>query len=47
MDLRKLAQMSDDMNYSISPENFTGERGNGAAAADGTGSYAARELGKG
>lgn len=47
MDLRKLAQMSDDMNYSISPENFTGERGNAAAAADGTGAYPARELGKG
>ena len=33
--------------FSISPENFTGEKGGGARATEGTGAEAARELGKG
>lgn len=33
--------------FSISPENFTGEKGGGAMATEGTGAEAARELGKG
>lgn len=32
---------------SISPENFTGEKGKGAMATEGTGANCARELGKG
>jgi hypothetical protein len=32
---------------SISPENFTGEKGQGGAATDGTGKGAARDLGRG
>ena len=33
--------------FSISPENFTGEKGGGARATEGTGAEAARELGVG
>lgn len=32
---------------SISPENFTGEKGGGARATEGTGKHCARELGVG
>src|SRR5208337_367782 len=32
---------------SISPENFTGEKGRGGAATEGTGQGAARDLGRG
>ena len=37
----------DARSFSISPENFTGEKGMGAKAADGTGAGNARELGLG
>ena len=32
---------------SVSPENFTGEKGKGGMATEGTGSNAARDLGQG
>src|SRR5262245_13914228 len=43
----KLALLSNARTRSISPENFTGEKGRGGAATDGTGAHAARELGRG
>lgn len=42
-----LYKISDARSRSISPENFTGEKGNGGKAIQGTGSNAARELGQG
>lgn len=33
--------------FSISPENFTGEKGKGGMATEGTGASCARELGRG
>ena len=33
--------------FSVSPENLTGEKGKGGMAAEGSASYAARELGRG
>ena len=33
--------------FSVSPENLTGEKGKGGMAAEGSASYAARELGQG
>lgn len=47
MDMRELAQMTEEESFSISPENFSGERGAAAKASEGTGAYAARELGAG
>ena len=48
-DLGSIYRVSDAKTRSISPENFTGEPGRGGMAelGEGTGSHAARELGKG
>jgi hypothetical protein len=45
--MHNLAHLSDALSRSISPENFTGEKGRGGMATDGTGTHAARELGVG
>ncbi len=45
--LHNLSQLSSAKSRSISPENFTGEKGAGGMAEDGTGARAARDLGKG
>jgi hypothetical protein len=45
--LADLARLSDAQSRSVSPENFTGEKGKGGAATEGTGKGAARELGQG
>ena len=45
--LGSLARLSDAETRSISPENFTGEKGKGGMATEGTGANAARELGQG
>ena len=45
--LSSLALLSDAQTRSISPENFTGEKGKGGMATEGTGQNAARELGQG
>ena len=45
--LGSLARLSPAQTRSISPENFTGEKGQAGAATDGTGARAARELGHG
>src|SRR5579859_6447320 len=42
-----LYRLSDAKSRSISPENFTGEKGKGGMATDGTGAKAARDLGRG
>jgi hypothetical protein len=42
-----LFRLSDARSRSISPENFTGEKGKGGMATTGTGSNASRELGQG
>jgi hypothetical protein len=42
-----LARLSTAVSRSISAENFTGEKGRGGAATEGTGSRAARDLGLG
>lgn len=42
-----LFRLSDAKSRSISPENFTGEKGKGGMATEGTGSKAARDLGQG
>lgn len=42
-----LYRLSDARSRSISPENFTGEKGNGGMATEGTGSNASRDLGQG
>jgi hypothetical protein len=47
MSLGNLARLSQAETRSISPENFTGEKGKGAMATDGTGASAARDLGRG
>lgn len=47
LNLGNIYRVSDAETRSISPENFTGERGKGAMAEEGTGSHAARELGRG
>jgi hypothetical protein len=46
MGLGNLARMSAAKTRSISPENFTGEKGKGGMATEGTGANAARELGQ-
>jgi len=46
MGLASLPRLSDAKSRSISPENFTGEKGKGGMATEGTGAHAARELGK-
>ncbi len=40
-------RLSDAKSRSISPENFTGEKGKGGMATEGTGSKASRDLGQG
>ncbi len=47
MHMGNLSRLSDARTRSISPENFTGEKGAGGMATDGTGRNAARELGQG
>jgi len=47
MDLSSLPRLSDAQTRSISPESFTGEKGKGGMATEGTGARAARELGQG
>src|ERR1700682_1939877 len=45
--LSNIYRLSDAKSRSISPENFTGEKGKGGMAEKGTGESAARDLGKG
>jgi hypothetical protein len=45
--LGNLSRLSPAKTRSISPENFTGEKGQGGMATEGTGARAARELGQG
>jgi hypothetical protein len=45
--LGNLFRISDAETRSISPENFTGEKGKGGMATEGTGKLAARNLGQG
>ncbi|MBQ8803227.1 MAG: DUF2961 domain-containing protein [Tyzzerella sp.] len=45
--LGKLTVLSEAKTFSISPENFSGERGNGGRATEGTGAFPARDLGVG
>jgi hypothetical protein len=45
--LDSLARLSNAKSRSISPENFTGEKGKAGMATEGTGKHAARELGQG
>ena len=47
MNLGNLARLSNAQTRSISPENFSGEKGKGDMATHGTGSAAARDLGQG
>ncbi len=47
MDLSDLARLSSAQSRSISPENFSGQPGQGGRATEGTGAHAARDLGQG
>ncbi|MEI6423331.1 MAG: DUF2961 domain-containing protein, partial [Lentisphaerota bacterium] len=47
LSLGNLSRISNAETRSISPENFTGEKGKAAMAAEGTGKNCARELGVG
>ncbi len=47
LNMGSLSRLSHARTRSISPENFTGEKGKGGMATEGTGSKAARELGQG
>ncbi|MFD0711210.1 glycoside hydrolase family 172 protein [Paenibacillus sp. GCM10027626] len=47
MGLGNLSRLSDAKTRSISPENFTGAKGQGGMATEGTGKAAARDLGLG
>ncbi len=47
MGLGNLARLSNAQTRSISAENFTGEKGKGGMATEGTGAHCARELGQG
>lgn len=47
MGLGTLSRLSHAKTRSISPENFTGEKGKGGMAKEGTGAKAARDLGQG
>ncbi len=42
-----LPRLSDAKSRSISPENFTGEKGKGGMATEGTGKHSSRDLGRG
>jgi len=46
MSMANLPRLSSAQTRSISPENFTGEKGKGGMATEGTGANAARELGQ-
>ena len=45
--LNNLTLQKDIRTFSVSPENLTGEKGKGGMAAEGSASYAARDLGQG
>ncbi len=45
--LEQLSKRRDIRTFSVSPENFTGGKGEGGRAEKGTGSYPSRELGVG
>ena len=45
--LNHLTELSDKKSRSISPENFSGGKGKGGMATEGTGATAARDLGQG
>lgn len=47
VDIANLYLVTDAQSRSISPENFTGEKGRAGMATNGTGSHAARDLGQG
>ena len=47
MSLSKLTKLSNARSRSISPENFTGAKGQGGMATEGTGANCARDLGQG
>jgi hypothetical protein len=47
MNLGNLSRLSSAVTRSISPENFTGEKGRGGMATEGTGARASRDLGRG
>lgn len=47
MDMGTLSRLSRAVTRSISPENFTGEKGKGGMATEGTGASCARDLGQG
>ena len=47
MNLNNLALLDDARSRSISPENFSGEKGKGGMATEGTGAVHARDLGEG
>ncbi|MFB0552849.1 MAG: glycoside hydrolase family 172 protein [Phycisphaerae bacterium] len=47
MGMGNLARLSSAETRSVSPENFTGEKGKGGMATEGTGARTARELGQG
>jgi hypothetical protein len=47
VDMSSIHRLSDARTRSISPENFTGEKGKGGMAEQGTGAQAARYLGRG
>lgn len=47
MNLGNLSRLSSAKTRSISPENFTGEKGKAGMATEGTGAHCARELGQG
>ena len=47
MNLQSLSNLDDAESRSISPENFTGEKGKGGMATTGTGESCARDLGRG
>src|SRR5205823_5756902 len=47
MNMSNLYRLSDAKSRSISPENFTGEKGKGGMATTGTGTDASRDLGQG
>src|SRR5215469_148845 len=45
--IANIYETSDDETRSVSPENFTGEKGQGGMATNGTGKHASSELGQG
>ena len=47
MNMSNLSMLDNAKSRSISPENFTGEKGKGGMATEGTGAIHARELGQG